>query len=105
MNKMKITIIVLLVIFILLITYFYTNLNYIKKPLVATWKAGFEEKQRKLKDGTILNYGEGPDNGKTPLLLIHGQGMNWQDYAKNLPELAKHYHVYAIDCHGHGKSD
>lgn len=69
------------------------------------YNAGFSEKQIKLQDGTVLNYGEGPANGKTPLLLIHGQGMTWEDYSKVLPELAQHYHVYAVDCHGHGKSD
>ncbi|XID92959.1 alpha/beta fold hydrolase [Paenibacillaceae bacterium WGS1546] len=86
-------------------SYFYTNANYIRKPLKAASEAGFTEKKIRLKDGTVLNYGEGPDNGKTPLLLIHGQGMTWEDYAKALPELSKHYHVYAVDCHGHGKSD
>jgi len=69
------------------------------------YAAGFTEKEIELKDGTILNYGEGPDNGKTPLLLIHGQGMTWEDYAKVLPDLSSHYHVFAVDCHGHGKSD
>ena len=69
------------------------------------YKAGFTEKQLQLKDGTILNYGEGPNNGKTPLLLIHGQGMTWEDYSKVLPELSEYYHVYAVDCHGHGESD
>ena len=86
-------------------SYFYTNITYIKKPLKKIYSEGFVEKQIKLKDGTVLNYGEGPDNGKTPLLLIHGQGMNWKDYAKVLPDLSEHYHVYAVDCHGHGKSD
>jgi pimeloyl-ACP methyl ester carboxylesterase len=86
-------------------SYFYNNMTYIEKPLKKLDKAGFVEKQVKLKDGTILNYGEGPNNGKTPLLLIHGQGMTWEDYAKVLPELAEYYHVYAVDCHGHGESD
>ena len=86
-------------------SYFYTNITYIEKPLKKMYNAGFIEKQIELKDGTILNYGEGPSNGKTPLLLIHGQGMSWEDYAKVLPKLSKHYHVYAIDCHGHGESD
>lgn len=86
-------------------SYFYNNMTYIEKPLKKLDKAGFVEKQVKLKDGTILNYGEGPNNGKTSLLLIHGQGMTWEDYAKVLPELAEHYHVYAVDCHGHGESD
>lgn len=102
---MPITVILLLFIALLVGSYFYTNLNYRKKPLKKAYKAGFREKQTTLHDGTVLNYVEGAHNGKTPLLLIHGQGMIWEDYAKVLPGLAKHYHVYAIDCHGHGKSD
>lgn len=86
-------------------SYFYTNMTYMEKPLKAMRDAGFTEKQVTLKDGTVLNYGEGPANGKTPLLLIHGQGMTWEDYAKNLPALSERYHVFAIDCHGHGESD
>lgn len=80
-------------------------MTYIEKPLKKIYNAGFTEKQITLKDGTVLNYGEGPSNGKTPLLFIHGQGMTWEDYAKVLPELSKHYHIYAVDCHGHGESD
>ncbi|SHE35720.1 Pimeloyl-ACP methyl ester carboxylesterase [Seinonella peptonophila] len=95
----------ILVFLFLIGSYFYTNMTYIKKPLAKMYNAGFTEKQMKLRDGTVLNYGEGPDNGQIPLLLIHGQGMNWKDYAKVLPELSKHYHVYAVDCHGHGGSD
>jgi pimeloyl-ACP methyl ester carboxylesterase len=65
--------------------------------------AGFSEKQVALDDGTVLNYGEGPDNGPA-LLPIHGQTVTWQDYANALPELSRHFHVFAVDCHGHGKS-
>lgn len=96
---------ILTLILFLLGTYFYNNMTYIGKPLKKMYNAGFVEKKVQLKDGTVLNYGEGPDNGKTPLLLIHGQGMTWEDYAKVLPELSKHYHIYAVDCHGHGESD
>ncbi|WP_010274521.1 alpha/beta fold hydrolase [Paenibacillus senegalensis] len=86
-------------------SYFYANATYMDKPLKAMQKAGFAEKQVTLKDGTVLNYGEGPDNGNPPLLLIHGQGMTWEDYAKVLPALSERYHVFAVDCHGHGESD
>ncbi len=102
---MKLLICAIIALLLLGGAYFYTNITYIHKPLTKMYDAGFTEKQIKLKDGTTLNYGEGPNNGKTPLLLIHGQGMNWKDYAEVLPELAKHYHVYAVDCHGHGESD
>lgn len=66
-------------------------------------RRGFTEKQAVLPDGTVLHYGEGPAGG-APLLLIHGQGVTWQDYAGVLPRLAKRFHVFAVDCHGHGKS-
>ena len=102
---MKVILIIILVLILFLVgSFFYKNVTHIKKSLKKIYKAGFVEKQLKLKDGSILNYGEGASNGKTPLLLIHGQGMTWEDYAKVLPELSKHYHVFAIDCHGHGKS-
>lgn len=97
--------IILLIVLLVVGSYFYTNSNYMKKPLQQMYAAGVIEKQIKLEDGTVLNYGEGPRNGKTPLFLIHGQGMTWEDYAKVFPELSKHYDVYAVDCHGHGKSD
>lgn len=83
--------------------YVHRNLNYYKAPIRQTMKAGFTEKQATLTDGTVLNYGEGPDNGP-PLLLIHGQAVSWEDYTTVLPKLSEHYHVYAVDCHGHGKS-
>ena len=54
-------------------------------------------------DDSIINYAEGPNNGKA-LLLIHGQTGAWQDYTKVLPELSKKWHVFAVDCYGHGKS-
>lgn len=30
--------------------------------------------------------------------------VSWEDYARVLSKLSGHYHVYAVDCHGHGKS-
>jgi len=83
--------------------YAYQNMNYDKKPLEKTYNAGYKEKQVTLAEGTLLNYAEGPDNGPA-LLLIHGQSMEWEDYARVLPGLSEYYHVYAIDCHGHGES-
>ena len=83
--------------------YIYRNLYYDKNIDKIISRAGFLEKQVILPDGTLLNYGEGPDNGPA-LLLIHGQATEWQNYEKVLPKLSKHYHIFAIDCHGHGKS-
>jgi pimeloyl-ACP methyl ester carboxylesterase len=66
-------------------------------------KAGFAEKRVELPDGTALGYGEGPDSGP-PLFLIHGQMTSWEDYARALPGLSRHFHIFAVDCHGHGAS-
>jgi pimeloyl-ACP methyl ester carboxylesterase len=74
-----------------------------KEPTMEkVWKAGFEEKSFST-NGTTLNYVEGPDNGPS-LLLIHGQLVQWESYQLVLPELSKQFHVFAVDCHGHGKS-
>lgn len=84
----------------------YSNLHYDESDMKKVWAAGYVEKQATLTGGTVLNYAESTDEQgeKTPLLLIHGQEMAWEDYARVLPALAKVYHVYAVDCHGHGSS-
>lgn len=53
--------------------------------------------------GRCINYAEGPDNGPK-LLLIHGQLTEWEDYVDVLPALAERFHVFAVDCYGHGES-
>jgi len=68
------------------------------------WRKGYTEKSIALPDGTLLNYGESSANGKPPLFLIHGQTGSWENYWTVLPMLANDYHVFAADCHGHGKS-
>lgn len=83
--------------------YAHRNMTYDHGAEKKLQRAGFEEKQAKLSDGSILNYGEGPANGPV-LVLLHGQQVSWEDYVPVLPELAKRYHVYAIDYYGHGGS-
>ncbi|MDO9490867.1 alpha/beta hydrolase [Acetobacterium sp.] len=84
--------------------FFYSNLHPIDdRYLKQTLAAGFTEQTATLDNGSVINYGEGPDNGPA-LLLIHGQGVSWEDYAAVLPELSKNYHVFAVDCFGHGQS-
>ena len=82
--------------------YVYDNLTYFDRDMSAVWKAGFVEKQATI-DGSLITYGEGPARGPA-LLLIHGQVVDWKNYAKVLPELAEHFHVFAVDCPGHGGS-
>lgn len=65
--------------------------------------AGFVEKQATV-NGSVLNYAIGPTGDQPPLLLIHGQGVDWQSYAPVLPALAEDFAVYAVDVHGHGRS-
>lgn len=83
--------------------YIYKCTHYWQSDLNQTIDAGFTEQQAVLPDGSMINYAEGPDNGDA-LLLIHGQTGAWQDYARVLPELSKAWHIYVIDCYGHGGS-
>jgi len=50
-----------------------------------------------------LNYFESSPNGP-PLLLLHGLTFRWQSFRSLISELSKHWHVYALDFRGHGKS-
>ena len=86
------------------ILYADRNLHRDERMMKKVWKAGYAEKQAVLPNGTVINFGEGGAGNATPLLLLHGQGQAWQDYDAVLPALAQKYHVYALDCHGHGKS-
>lgn len=65
-------------------------------------QAGIVEKQAQVGD-INFNYAEGPDNGP-PLLLLHAQLLDWYTYSLVLPELSEHFHVYAVDYPGHGKT-
>ena len=78
------------------------NLHTDERMIGRALNAGFAEKQVTV-NGATINYAEGPANGPA-LLLVHGQGMEWEDYASVLPALSKRYHVFAIDCFGHGES-
>ena len=78
------------------------NLHTEERTIDRALDAGFVEKQAVV-DGATVNYAEGPDNGPA-LLLVHGQGMEWEDYATVLPTLAGSFHVFAVDCFGHGES-
>lgn len=80
--------------------YVVRNKTYYRKGMEKVAEAGFTEKQV-IVEGHTTNYAEGPDNG-VPLLLIHGQGSQWQDYMRVLPTLAGSCHVVAVDVYGHG---
>jgi pimeloyl-ACP methyl ester carboxylesterase len=50
-----------------------------------------------------LNYAEGEASGP-PLVLLHGGSVRWQSALPLIPELTGHWHIYAPDLRGHGKS-
>lgn len=83
--------------------YLYANMHYDEAFMSKVKQAGFENKRVTLSDGSVINYGEGPNNGPA-LLLIHGQSGAWEDYDTVLPQLSKSFHIYAVDCYGHGES-
>ncbi len=44
------------------------------------------------------------DSAQTPLVLFPGQSVSWESYHRVLPELARHFQVFAVDIHGHGQT-
>lgn len=52
---------------------------------------------------TLLHYYELP-NDLPPLVLIHAQGVYALSYDNVMGNLSDKFHVYAIDCYGHGAS-
>lgn len=84
-------------------SFIISNLHWYDKYERALKKSKAVEKQAFLPNGNIINYGE-VENNNPPLLLIHGQGGAWQDYALLFPKLKKNWHVFSIDVYGHGKS-
>ena len=48
-----------------------------------------------------FSYAEGPASGP-PLVLLDAQHMDWFSYSRVLPELARRFHVFAVDYPGHG---
>lgn len=55
------------------------------------------------KQGIELNYYE-IENALQPLVLIHAQGVDATSFENVWTKLSKKYHVYSVDCYGHGKS-
>ncbi|WP_280296158.1 4,5:9,10-diseco-3-hydroxy-5,9,17-trioxoandrosta-1(10),2-diene-4-oate hydrolase [Nocardia abscessus] len=55
-----------------------------------------------------LHYHEaGVGNGPT-IVLLHGGGpgaSSWSNFARNIPVIAEHFHVLAVDQPGYGRSD
>ena len=52
---------------------------------------------------TGLKYYE-IENELQPLVLIHAQGVDGKSYSNVAKKLSKKFHIYSIDCYGHGGS-
>jgi pimeloyl-ACP methyl ester carboxylesterase len=50
-----------------------------------------------------LDYIEGPQAGP-PLVLLHGATGNHGSWSALFPDLAEHWHIFALDLRGHGQS-
>ncbi len=61
--------------------------------------------ERKLyqKQDIKLSYYE-IKNDLKPLVLIHAQGVDAASFKTVWEKLSKHYHIYSVDCYGHGES-
>lgn len=53
--------------------------------------------------GIKLKYYEAK-NDLQPLVLLHAQGVDSLSFADVIKPLSKQFHVYAVDCCGHGGS-
>lgn len=54
-------------------------------------------------NGVGLQYCE-IRNDRKPLVLLHAQGVDSRSFSRVTPKLARDFHVYAVDCYGHGGS-
>jgi len=61
------------------------------------------EKHLYQKQGIKLNYYE-IKNELPPLVLIHAQGVDAASFKNVWRQLSGNYHVYSVDCYGHGES-
>jgi pimeloyl-ACP methyl ester carboxylesterase len=64
---------------------------------------GFATKKLQVRNIQVACIDEGRSD--QVLLLIHGLGSYAKGWIRNIPELAKHYRVIAVDLPGYGKSD
>lgn len=61
------------------------------------------EKKLYHKQDIRLNYYE-IKNDLQPLVLIHAQGVDAVSFGNVWERLSKCYHIYSVDCYGHGES-
>ena len=72
-------------------------------PVAASAEGAYKDGYFTTNDGVKLHYLE-VGSGE-PLVLIPGWSQTALEWKLQLDEFGKHYHVYALDMRGHGKSD
>ena len=70
----------------------------------------FESTSRyaQVREDMRLHYHEAGVGNEQTIVLLHGGGpgaSSWSNFSKNIPELAKQFHVLAVDQPGYGHSD
>ncbi|MFN8474825.1 MAG: alpha/beta fold hydrolase [Anaerolineae bacterium] len=63
----------------------------------------FEDKFVKVGDLTVRYWTMGESG--PPVILVHGLGASVEFWVRNIPILARHYRVFAVDIVGFGRSD
>ncbi|MBM7458357.1 4,5:9,10-diseco-3-hydroxy-5,9,17-trioxoandrosta-1(10),2-diene-4-oate hydrolase [Rhodococcus coprophilus] len=78
--------------------------------MTATEEITYESTSRfaQVRDDLRLHYHEAGVGHDTTIVLLHGGGpgaSSWSNFAKNIPVLARQFHVLAVDQPGYGRSD
>lgn len=78
--------------------------------MTATEEITYESTSRfaQVTDDLRLHYHEAGVGHDTTIVLLHGGGpgaSSWSNFAKNIPVLARRFHVLAVDQPGYGQSD
>ncbi len=78
--------------------------------MTATEEITYESTSRfaQVRGDLQLHYHEAGVGHDTTIVLLHGGGpgaSSWSNFAKNIPVLARQFHVLAVDQPGYGRSD
>ena len=76
------------------------NMNTESVPISNIWDLKLNENKYKIYYEEFVNHVDKPN-----LLLIHGFGASTFHWRSNIPELSKHYNVFAMDLLGFGASE
>lgn len=78
------------------------DFDYLKEDTLPWMEDGYQTWEHA---GNKINYLEMGDPSNPALLLIHGFGASAYHWRRNVPNLARDHHVFAIDMLGFGLSD